>query len=367
LDVRRPAQDESSAEEEKEERVGLAAIPWDITARVAIVGIFFLLACAALELGRTILLPVVSAIVIGLMLGPLVGLASRYRVPTWLSATLVMAIFVALLSLAITLLSAPVVEWIGKAPDVGHTIREKLQVFDRPLAALRDMRNALTPQAANKDMLQIDIGPSLVAPALTVLTPAVGELVVFFGTLFFFLLGRNELRRYLVQAFYDRDARLRTLRILNDVERELTDYLSVVTVINFLVGCGTAVIAYVAGLPNVAVWAVLAFVLNYVPYLGPFAMNLVLFAVGVVTFPTLGQALVAPACFIAMTTLEGHFITPAVMGRRLTLNPLNVFLALAFWTWLWGPIGAFLAVPLLITTVVALKHVFPKPEVNLPS
>jgi predicted PurR-regulated permease PerM len=365
LDVRRTAPDERPADEE-EERVGLAAIPWDTTARVAIVGIFFLLLCAALDLGRTILLPVVSAIVIGLMLGPLVGLASRYRVPSWLSATLVMAIFVALLSLALTLLSAPVVEWIGKAPDVAHIVREKLQVFDRPLAALGDIRKALLPQGANNP-LQIDIGSILVAPALTVLTPAVGELIVFFGTLFFFLLGREELRRYLVHVFDDRDARLRTLRILNDVERELTEYLTVVTVINFLVGCGTAAIAYFAGLPNIAVWAVLAFVLNYIPYLGPLAMNLVLFAVGIVTFPTLGQALVAPACFIAMTTLEGHFITPSIMGRRLTLNPLNVFLALAFWTWLWGPIGAFLAVPLLITVLVALKHVFPKPEINLPS
>jgi predicted PurR-regulated permease PerM len=365
LDVRRTPQDEPSPDQE-EERVGLAAIPWDVTARVAIVGIFFLLACAALEFARTLLLPVVSAIVIGLMLGPLVGLASRYRVPSWLAATLVMAIFVALLSLAITLLSAPVVEWIGKAPDVGHIIREKLQVFDRPLAALRDIRKALLPQGSSSP-LQIDIGAILVAPALTVLTPAVGELIVFFGTLFFFLLGRNELRRYLVHVFDDRGARLRSLRILNDVERELTSYLTVVTVINVLVGCGTAVIAYFAGLPNIAVWAVLAFVLNYIPYLGPLAMNLVLFAVGIVTFPTLGQALVAPACFIAMTTLEGHFITPSIMGRRLTLNPLNVFLALAFWTWLWGPIGAFLAVPLLITTWVALKHVFPKPEINLPS
>lgn len=366
MDVRRPPQDGPPADDaEEEERVGLAAIPWDITARVAIVGIFFLLACAALEFGRTILLPVVSAAVIGLMLGPLVGLASRYRIPTWLSATLVMTIFIALLSLAVTLLSAPVVEWIGKAPNVGHTLREKLQVFDRPLAALSDMRNALLPQGRN-NTVQLDIGSSLVAPVLTVLTPAVGELIVFFGTLFFFLLGRNEMRRYLVHVFHDRDARLRILRILNDVERELTDYLTVVTVINFLVGCGTAVIAYFAGLPNIAVWAVLAFVLNYIPYLGPLAMNLVLFAVGIVTFPTLGQALVAPACFVAMTTLEGHFITPSIMGRRLTLNPLNVFLALAFWTWLWGPIGAFLAVPLLITALVALKHAFPKPEINLP-
>src|SRR5262249_9995541 len=266
LDVRRTPRDDPPADDE-EERGILAAVPWDVIARAAIVGIFFLLACATLELARTILLPVVSAIVIGLMLGPLVGLASRYRVPSWLSATLVMAIFVALLSAAITLLSAPVVEWIGKAPDVGHMLREKLQMFDHPLAALRDIRNALLPQGSS-GTLQIDIGPSLVASALTVLTPAVGELIVFFGTLFFFLLGRDELRRYLVQVFYDRDARLRTLRILNDVERELTRYLTVVTVINVLVGCGTAVIAYFARLPNNPGWAVLAFVLNYNPYLG---------------------------------------------------------------------------------------------------
>src|SRR5262249_13640378 len=252
----------------------------------------------------------------------------------------------------------------GKAPDIGNTIKDKLQMFDRPLAALRDLRQAIVPGDAAA--FQVDVGPSVLAPALSVLTPAMGELVVFFGTLFFLLLGRDELRRYMVHMFPNRDARLTVLRILNDTETSLTSYLSVVTVINFAVGVGTAIIAYFAGLPNVGVWAVLAFVLNYIPYLGPLAMNIVLFAVGVVTFPTLGQAFIAPACFVTMTTLEGHFITPTIMGRRLTLNPLNVFLALAFWTWLWGPIGAFLAVPLLIVGLVVLNHLFPKQEGNLP-
>jgi predicted PurR-regulated permease PerM len=301
--------------------------------------------------------------VIGLMLGPLVGLASRYRVPSWISAGLLVGLFVVLVSIAITVLSAPVVEWISKAPDIGKVIGEKLRFLDHPLAALRDIRNALTPNSGN---VQVDIGPSLVAPALTVVTPAVGQLVVFVGTLFFFLLGRTELRSYLVHIFHDRDARLRVLRIFNEVEHELTSYLSLVTVINIGVGVGTAIIAWFAGLPNIAVWAVLAFVLNYVPYIGPLIMNVVLFAVGIITFPTVGEALIAPLCFVTMTTLEGHFITPAIVGRRLTLNPLNVFLALVFWTWLWGPIGAFLAVPILITALVAVKHLFPTPEVNLP-
>src|SRR5262249_5936072 len=126
-------------------------------------------------------------------------------------------------------------------------------------------------------------------------------------------------------------------------------------------------IAYVAGLPNVLMWAILAFVLNYIPYIGPLVMNLILFAVGVLTFSHIGEALVAPACFLAMTTLEGHFITPSIMARRLTINPLHGFLALAFWTWAWGPIGPCLAMPLLITALVMLKHFYPKPEVNLPS
>jgi predicted PurR-regulated permease PerM len=361
VDVRRDGLPSLDAEEP----IGAAGIPWQTAAHVATVGIFVVLFWAVLDLARTILLPVVSAFVIGTMLAPLTTLAERYRIPSWVSATLLMILLIGSVSLVITLFSAPAIEWIGKAPNIGNTIREKFAVFDRPLAALRDLRNAITP-AAGGGTLQVEIGPSLVTPALTVLTPALGELVVFLGTLFFFLLGRNELRRYIIQVPEDRSVRLRILRTLNEIDHSLSSYLTVVTVINVAVGLGTAVIAYVAGLPNIAVWAVLAFVLNYIPYLGPLAMNIVLFAVGLVTFPTLTQALVAPACFVTMTTLEGHFITPAIMGHRLTLNPLNVFLALAFWTWLWGPIGAFLAVPLLIVALVVVNQFYPKTAATLP-
>jgi predicted PurR-regulated permease PerM len=85
-----------------------------------------------------------------------------------------------------------------------------------------------------------------------------------------------------------------------------------------------------------------------------------------VTFPTLGHALIAPLLYLAATTLEGHFVTPAVMGKHLLLNPLTVFLALVFWTWLWGPIGALLAVPILIVTMVTINHLFPREEASLP-
>jgi predicted PurR-regulated permease PerM len=111
---------------------------------------------------------------------------------------------------------------------------------------------------------------------------------------------------------------------------------------------------------------VLAALLNYVPYIGPAVMVIILFGVGLVTFPSFGQALMAPVGLIALTTTEGHFITPTIVGRRLTLNPLLVFLALAFWTWMWGPFGAVLAVPLLIVGLVICNHLFPAEDVELP-
>jgi predicted PurR-regulated permease PerM len=134
-----------------------------------------------------------------------------------------------------------------------------------------------------------------------------------------------------------------------------------------VVGLAAGLIAFFVGLPSPVAWGVLGFILNFVPYIGALMMELIFFALGLVTFATLSQALIAPLIYLGFTTLEGHFITPGIMGRRLTLNPLIVFLSLVFWTWLWGPIGAFLAVPIVIVLLVISSHVFPKEGVSLPT
>jgi predicted PurR-regulated permease PerM len=139
-----------------------------------------------------------------------------------------------------------------------------------------------------------------------------------------------------------------------------------VTMINAALGVIVALGAWLLGLPNPAIFGLLAALLNYVPYVGPAVMVVVLFGVGLVTFPFLGQALLAPAGLLALTTMEGHFITPTIVGRRLTLNPLLVLLALAFWTWIWGPFGAFLATPLCIIGLVVFNHLFPTDDAKLP-
>jgi predicted PurR-regulated permease PerM len=182
----------------------------------------------------------------------------------------------------------------------------------------------------------------------------------------FFLIGQTQLRNHVVSMFGNRDAKLRFLKIMRDIEGNLAAYLTVVTAINVSVGIIIGLGAWLIGLPNPAIFGLLATLFNYVPYVGPAAMVVMLFSVGLVTFPSLGHALIAPLGLIAVTTTEGHFVTPTVIGRRLTLNPLLVFLALAFWTWMWGPIGAFFAVPLSIVGLVVFNHLFPTDDVRLP-
>jgi predicted PurR-regulated permease PerM len=338
---------------------------WRTAAQSATIGMFVILAVVALSLARPILLPVASAFVVAMMLGPLSARAERYRIPALLTAVVLWLLVIAVFYGVIVLLASPAVDWIGKAPEIGRNIQEKLHVLDRPLAALQELRDALLP-AEKKGSIGVDI-MSFVQPALLVVTPAIGQMFIFFGTLFFMLLGRARLRRVLIAFFDEREARLRMLKIMNDIEHNLTGYLSVVAVINIAVGICGGFAAWVAGLPDPIAWAVLGFILNFIPYIGALIMEAALFMVGLVTFPTLAHALLAPLLFLALATLEGHFITPSIMGHRLTLNPLTVFLSLVFWTWLWGPVGAFLAVPLVIMALVVIDHLFPEDEPELPA
>ncbi len=337
---------------------------WRSAAQAATVGIFIILFFVALSLARPIVLPTAAAFVVTMMLSPLSERADRHRVPAWLTATVLWLAVVAVVFGVIDLVSAPVIDWVHKAPDIGRSIQDKLQVLAQPLSGLRDIRDALLPSQSDKGV-NVDV-VAIVQQMLSFASPALGQTLIFFVTLFFMLLGRRRLRHIVVRFFSHHEARLRSLRIMNDIESNLTGYLSVVAVINTGVGVGAGIIAALVGLPNPVAWGVLGFVLNFIPYIGAGTMELGMFLVGIVTFPSLAHAFVAPLLYIAMGLLEGQFVTPSVLGRRFTLNPLAVFLSLVFWAWLWGPVGAFLAVPLLIIGMVAVAHLFPSLTPDLP-
>jgi predicted PurR-regulated permease PerM len=329
-------------------------------AEIAIVGIFLLLALAALQFSRALLLPITLAIIIGTMMAPLVKGIARFRISPWLASLMLVSVFFVALCVAIVVLSGLVTEWAAKNSEIGSTLRERLQLLDRPLAALRDIQSGISgPLGVDLGALKFDVTTNFITPLLSVLTPAIAQLLLFFATLLFFLAGHEGFRRYLIALSDTRKDRLRILRIFNDVERNLSRYVGILTLINFTIGALTAALAALIGLPNPIALGVLAFGLNFVPLIGPTIMAVVLFVLGLVVFPSIGYALLAPAIFIAQSVVEGQFVTPSVVGRRMTVNPFVIFLSVAFWVWLWGPLGALLAMPLLIVLMVVRGHLYP--------
>jgi len=345
---------------------------WPLAAQVATVGIFVLLFGAFLELAHVVLLPVTAAFVIGVMFGPVAERAKAKHIPEWLTAIAVVLLIIAAMNALILVLATPISDWVKQAPEIGSRLRDKLWLLDYPLQLLRNLRDALNPGGDHSAPLDFGVSNliqpalSLVTPAISFVTPAIGQLLIFFVTLFFFLSTRAQVRRGIVTLLADRDARLRVLRIIHDAESNLTAYFTTVGAIYFVEGVCVGLASYFIGLPNGAAWGALTFVLSFIPYIGPGVLVLVLLGVGLIHFPSATHALVAPAFYVALATLEGNFITPMIVGRRLTLSPLAVFLSLVFWAWLWGPIGAFLASPLLIIGLVTVGRLFPSDDPELP-
>ncbi len=335
--------------------------------RYAPLGLLILATGVVLVVAKGLIVPVTAALVLGSMLGPIVDRADEAGVPPVLTTTALMLGAITLLYFVILLLTGPITEWIGRAAEVGPLLRERLRFVERPLAAMHELQNSLGALSPAEGGITVGVRQSPLPLIVGVLTPALTELLIFFGTLFFFLADRRMLKRRVVSTLEERESRLRALHVFTDVEKALRGYMSIVTLINAGLGLATAAVMWMLGVPNPFLWGGMAFVLNFIPYLGALITASILLIVGLFTFQTLGQSLLPPGLFILLGTIEGHFLTPGIISRHLTLRPFFVFIALAFWTWLWGPVGAFLAVPLLIVGIVLRQYSTEKDErPNLP-
>jgi predicted PurR-regulated permease PerM len=331
-----------------------------------LVSLLVICVVAVLYVAKGFFLPVVTAFVVGTMLSPAAGFLERRRIPRSVSAVLIVSAVGAGLAFIVGLISSPVMEWSNRLPELGSLLRDKLHIFDRPLA----MWQELTAMLGGSDGLAAVPFQmpkfEWVQPTVEFLSPTFTEFLLFFATLVLFIASWRDLRRALIMNFADHAGRLRTLRILNEIELHLGGYLLTVTMINVGVGTATGIICAITGMPNPAGLGALAATLNFFPIIGPVAMFVILTVVGVIAFSTLGTGLITPLAFIGITFLEGHFVTPTIIGRRLELNALAVFISLAFWTWLWGPMGGFLSSPLLIVALILKEHLLPVASPQLP-
>src|SRR5436190_1355775 len=223
-------------------------------------------------------------------------------------AVLIVATVGAAAALIVGVISSPLMEWSSQLPELASRLKDKLHVFDRPLALWQELQSMVgVPNTLTSFQM-----PKFewVQPTLEFLSPTFTEFLLFVATLILFIASWKDLRRALVMNFGDREGRLRMLRIINEVEEHLGSYLLTVTMINVGVGIATGIICAVTGMPNPAGLGALAATLNFIPIIGPVAMFAILVVVGIVAFPSIGGGLLAPIAFAAMTFLEGHFITP---------------------------------------------------------
>jgi predicted PurR-regulated permease PerM len=332
----------------------------------ALVSLLVITVMVVLYFAKAFFLPVITAFIVGTMLSPAAGFLEKHRIPRSVSSVLIVLTVGAVAVFIIGLISAPLMDWSNRLPELGARLKDKLQILDRPLALWHQIQGLFgdAEPLANAQFKMPKI--EWVQPTVEFLTPTFTEFLLFFATLVLFIASWKDLRRAMVMNFADHEWRLRTLRILNAIETRLGDYLIMVTVINFGVGIGTGIICAATNMPNPAGMGALAATLNYFPIIGPVAMFVILMVVGIISASTLGAGLIAAALFVGLTFMEGHFITPTIIGRRLQLNALAVFIGLAFWTWLWGPMGGFLAAPILIVGLILKEHLMPLNSPQLP-
>jgi predicted PurR-regulated permease PerM len=332
---------------------------WVWAERISVIGLFTLAVGYTLFVAQELFVPVVTAWVIGAILRPIVEAGERRGVPRVVAVIASATVALLILLAIIGLLSTPLAYWIGRTHELAQLMKEKLQLLNQPLAIFDEIAHALSGVSGTEPASSVHYDTStIIRGVVSTLTPVITQFLLFFFAMIFWMLYANEVKGGIAHLFSDERAREVARTVLDRAEHRVSQYFGTLLLVNLCLAIVAMGLAMAVGLPNPLLWGVLAGTLNFIPYLGPAIMVATLFLIGLLTFPTLTDALVPPFIWILVTTLEGQFITPTIIGHRQSLNPFLVFLSIAFWAWMWGPLGAFLAVPLLICVVVLERHLF---------
>jgi predicted PurR-regulated permease PerM len=336
-------------------------LDWGAKASLVLVGLIAFV--AALDLGTFLLAPAVGGVVVGLMLGPLVTRMERHGVPPALSALAALLFFLLVVSALVAAIAVPASAWAERIPEMWTALKSTADAMRDSLKTLTDLGHQLRAAAGvDEGSLTVSTDTFGIASFLTLAPPIIGQIVLFVATLYFFLATRTRVRTAILALCMGRAARARAARIFRDVEHFVSRYLLAITVVNMGVGLATALGLWLIGIPSPFLWGVIAMVLNFVPFIGPAIFAVLAFAVGLITYDTPAALVLPPLVALGVHFIEAQFVTPSVIGRAMTLNPLLVFLSLAFWIWIWGPLGGFIAVPVLLIASAVAMHVLPRKE-----
>jgi predicted PurR-regulated permease PerM len=326
----------------------------------SLIGLFLLALVAAITLARVFLMPVMLAFLLSLTFSPVRRTLGRAGVPAWAVATMITLALVTGVSAAVIGLSAPVRSYIEDAPrilrEVEWKLRDVSQAIDKVAEASREVERVTAGSGEEAERVAV-AQPGALERAAWGTPYLIAQLVLTLALLFFLVSSGDLFYEKLVKASPTFTDKRRAVRIAYDIERKISHYFLTIATINAGLGVSIGLALWLIGMPNPAVFGVMAFVFNFVPYVGAIIGVVITFGIGIVTFDHASTAALAAALYLTLTTVEGQLITPYAVGRSLRLNPVVVFVSVAFWGWAWSVTGMVIAVPVLIALRAFCEHI----------
>ena len=315
-----------------------------------------------LYFARDFLLPVTLAVLLDFLLSPVVRAMARLRIPPPIGAIVVIVALLGALAFGVYELAAPVQGWVEKAPATMANVNAKVSSILRPVERVsktaEQVANATTVPGAARAANEVVIrGPSIVARVFGTTQRFLAGLLEVIILLYFLLAAGDLFLQKLIKVLPNLQGKRTAVQIARETESSISTYLLTTALVNVLEGLFVAAAMYLLGMPNPILWGVLVFFLEFIPYLGAATMTAILTVAAVTTFDGVGRALLVPTAFLAINLVQANVVSPLLLGKRLTLNPVAIVVGLAFWWWIWGVPGAFIAVPMLATFKIFCDHI----------
>jgi predicted PurR-regulated permease PerM len=328
---------------------------------VVLTAIFTILLLCTLYLARAVIVPVLLALVLRLFLQLPLSFLMRHHVPRIAAVIIVMVGFLGGLGLLGSTLGGPAADWIANAPANFAHMKDRVAFIKRPLDQLQNSARkieALVVASRPNERTVTLAGPSLGGFVFANSQSLVRGLGTVILLLFFLLSAGDTFKRRLVEIMPRLSDKKRAVEIVNEIEDSISGYLLTITVINAGLGILTGLAFWLCGMPAPALWGAIAFSFNFVPFLGPLCAMVIFVLAGLFTFDN-WHAFLPVGIYIGFVLIEGQIVTPTILARRFSLNPVAVIVALIFWFWMWGTPGALLAVPMLTAFKILCDHVGP--------
>jgi predicted PurR-regulated permease PerM len=315
----------------------------------------------ALYFGREFFVPIALSVLFTGLLRPLVRWLEAARISTAAGATVVLVVFLGAVGLGANALADPVRGWVAKAPQSLNEAEARLRKLRRPLqritSAAERVESGGQPQSGQSTPVATPSGPGVAARVFGTTTSLVGGIVEVLLLTFLLLASGDLFMQKLVKVLPFRGDKVTAVRIASEVEAAVSRYLGAAALINLGQGIIVALAMWLLHMPSPALWGVLTFFLEFIPYLGAACMLIALGVVGLGAFDSVGHALLAPGAYLLISTLQTNLVSPVAYGRRLRLNPVAVLVGVLFWWFLWGVPGAFLAVPVIAAAKIMGDHI----------